>query len=326
MFLNSREKPIELLYYIALSKRKELTNNEKYQLSNLEKGFEGESLYDEIFDFIGHDNLYIIRDLYLHINNSVTQYDSIIVMDNRIVVNEVKNLTGDYRYDNNSWYKNNRQMESDPFIQLNRAKNKIVSLGNKSSLDFYTDSKVIFPNDDFNFTSDNEKMHNQAVMRTQLKNYFRSFRNETIGDNAKNIVQLIKNSITSKPDTADFINISELKHGLYCGHGSSFNLLKGKFQFKCSDCGSIESYETHLVRAMFDYKYLFPSHPMTRLSLLQLIDYKINKNTVFCALKKHCCSVKKGNSTYYTLKYSNFNQQLSVIRSTQRYKDKIIHS
>lgn len=325
MFLNYREKPFALFYYVAISVRRELTRNEKFQMENLIKGFEGECLYDEILNTVGHENLYVLRDLYLNINNSVIQYDSIIVMNNRIVVNEVKNLNGDYRYENNGWYKNNKQMESDPFIQLSRGKSRLINLRQKSSWDFEVDGNIIFTNDDFSFVSDNEGMQSQAVMRSRLKKYFRSFKQEAVGNNAKEVVQLIKSAIVDNPKLPEPVDITQLKRGLYCGNCISYNLFKGQFQFVCEDCGSIESYETHLLRAMFDYKYLFPNQLMTRHSLLHLLNYEINKNTVFYALKKHCHILKNGNQTSYTLKYSNFDKELVKIRNTQRYKDKIIN-
>lgn len=323
MFLNHRDMPFEMYYYNAISKRRKLTGDEMHQLANLKKGFEGECLYDEIFDFVGHDNLYILRDLYLNINNSLTQYDSIIVMNNRIVINEIKNLTGDYGYKNNSWYKNNRQMESDPFIQLSRAKSKLISLNKNSALDFHIDSNIIFTSDDFNFSSDNDYMSNQTVMRANLKNYFRSFKHEKVGNDAKRIVALIKSAITERRILPKQDDICRLKLGLYCGSCSNFNLTKGKFQFTCRKCGSIESYETHLLRAMYDYKYMFPGRAMTRASILYLTDFKINKSTVYYAMKKHCHAVRKGNYTYYSLKDSDFESHILAVRNNQRYKDKI---
>lgn len=325
MFLNYREKPFALLYYTAISARRELTKSEKFQMDNLIKGFEGECLYDEIFNTVGHENLYVLRDLYLNINKSVTQYDSIIVMNNRIVVNEVKNLNGDYRYGNNGWYKNNRQMENDPFIQLSRGRSRLISLRQKSSWDFEVDGNIIFINDDFSFVSDNEGLQSQTVIRSQLKKYFRSFKQQAADNNAKEIVQLIKSTIVENPKLPEPVDITQLKRGLYCKNCISYNLFKGRFQFVCADCGSVESYETHLLRAMFDHKYLFPNQRMTRQSLLHLINYEINKNTVFYALKKHCHILKNGNQTSYTLKYSNLDKQLVKIRNIQRYKDKIIN-
>lgn len=56
-----------------------------------------------MFDKVGHGNLYIYRDIYLQIENSVTQYDTLIISESGIVVNEIKNFTGNYRVEDSTW-------------------------------------------------------------------------------------------------------------------------------------------------------------------------------------------------------------------------------
>src|SRR5699024_7415210 len=92
MFINQREVPAEFLYYQALAARRNLSPDEQFQFSNIQKGFEGECLYDQIFDEVGHQNVYIFRDLYLKIGGSVTQYDSIVISDENVTINEIKNF------------------------------------------------------------------------------------------------------------------------------------------------------------------------------------------------------------------------------------------
>ncbi|MEK4554931.1 nuclease-related domain-containing protein [Jeotgalicoccus sp. FSL K6-3177] len=93
MFLNPRLKSHDLLFYDALEKRTELTKHENRRHAAALKGFEGECLYDEIFNDVGHDDVLVYRDLYLKIGESVTQYDALVIDDEGIVVNEIKNYT-----------------------------------------------------------------------------------------------------------------------------------------------------------------------------------------------------------------------------------------
>lgn len=127
MYLNKRRMPIELLYYNALSFRKELSRQEKYEKEKIWRGYEGECQYDQIFDEVGHDNIYVIRDVYLKIGNTDTQYDTIIISENKVVINEIKNYTGDYRYDNNRWFRNKKPINDNAFAQLDRAKGKLMN-------------------------------------------------------------------------------------------------------------------------------------------------------------------------------------------------------
>lgn len=103
MFITERKLPEELLHYYALKHRSILANNYFDKLHRLERGVEGERVYDLILDEAGHSNLYIFRDLYLLIEGSVTQYDTLIVSESGIIVNEIKNFTGDYQVKDSLW-------------------------------------------------------------------------------------------------------------------------------------------------------------------------------------------------------------------------------
>lgn len=136
MFLNKRRMPMKLKFYNALVVRKELTSDEIYNMRILKKGYEGECLYDKIFDEITHENIYIMRDVYLNIGGTVSQYDSIIITENHVTMNEIKNISGDYRFENNKWFKDSRELTNNVYAQLSRAKGKLMKLREDYHLDF----------------------------------------------------------------------------------------------------------------------------------------------------------------------------------------------
>lgn len=323
MFLNKRMAPAELMHYQALEIRKELDTEEQAKMFNLEKGFVGEKLYDKILSEIGHENTYVLRDVYLKIGKVLTQYDSIIVTNNGVSVNEIKNLSGDYKYSGNRWYKNGRHMENNPYIQLSRAESKLIKLSIDTSINFQVDGKVIFMNDDFRFSTEDENIENQTIMINYLRNYFREYKAERLNENAKKIALLIRNTVAENSYFLEHADITKLKRGLYCGSCKQFDLTKGKFQFICNSCNAVESYETHIVRAISDYKYLFSNQPMTKQSLLHLIDYQVHTTTVSKFLRKYCNKYNKGKASIHIFRFSDSVTALSEIRQKQRYKDKI---
>lgn len=323
MFLNKRLAPAELMHYQALKIRKELSKEEKAKMFNLEKGFYGEKLYDKIFSEIGHENVYILRDVYLKIGKVLTQYDSIIVTTNGVSVNEIKNLSGDYEYKGNKWFKNDRHMESNPYIQLSRAESKLIKLSNESSMNFQVEGKVVFMNDDFRFSTEDKNIENQTIMLNYLRNYLREHKDEPLDENAKEIELLLRNAVADNSYFVEHADINKLKRGLYCGSCKQFDLTKGKFQFICNRCDSVESYETHIVRAISDHKYLFSNQPITKQSLLHLIDYQVHTTTVSKFLKKYCNKDNKGKASIHNFKFYDSVTALSEIRKRQRYKDKI---
>lgn len=118
-------------------------------------------------------------------------------------------------------------------------------------------------------------------------------------------------------------DITKRKFGLYCGSCKQFDLAKGQFQFICNSCGSVESYETHIVRAISDHKYLFSNQPITKQSLLHLIDCQVHTTTVSKFLRKYCNQENKGKASTHMFKFYDSVTALSEIRKRQRYKDKV---
>lgn len=322
MFLNNRQPPKALLYYNALSLRSPLSSEENYAFITLQKGYEGECLYDKILDDSGHENIYVLRDLYLPMGKTVAQYDSIIVTGNHVAVNEIKNISGDYRFENGNWYKAHRELPDNAFAQLSRAKSRLKKLRNDCQLDFEVAGNLIFPNDDFRLATENNYVLKEAVLRNQMRKYFREM-NETVrSDKALHIAQEILQRAVENPyftETADLFNI---RRGLYCGHCKGFDLKKGRFQMICTRCGSVESNETSLLRAMGDFEILFGDIPMTRSALLYFIDYQVSKTTVYRIMKKHCEFIAQGKKSEYKLKSKNVEELINQIRENQRYKDK----
>ena len=324
MFLNKRSMPLELLYYNSLSFRKDLSNQEKHEKEMIKKGYEGECQYDQILDEVGHENIYVIRDVYLKIGNTDTQYDTIIISENRVVINEIKNYTEDYRYESNRWFRNNKPINDNAFAQLDRAKGKLMNLMDDADLHVKVEAALIFTSDDFRLTSEDQRIWQETIVRNNLRKYLRQFYNERLENKAKSIANTIRNSVVDNTYFEKTADIDQLRRGLYCGECGNFNLIKKRFQFICAECETIESHDSHLLRAMHDYKYLFYNQPMTQRIFTYLINDEVNKSTIYRFFQKHCHINKKGNYTTYTLKYHNLEEALKINRKTQRYKDRLV--
>lgn len=69
MLLKDRSEPPELKALRYLNKRIELTSKEKFQLLNLEKGYDGEVKFDQLTASLNEERC-TINDLLLEVNNS----------------------------------------------------------------------------------------------------------------------------------------------------------------------------------------------------------------------------------------------------------------
>lgn len=324
MYLNDRNAPAELLHYRALKKRMVLNAEDKRDLKIYENGFFGEYLYDKILGEVGHDNLYVFRDVYLAAGKSGAQYDSIIISNDALIVNEIKNYSGEYRYKDGRLIRNNEVVPDNPFTQVDRAVGKLFRICRNAKVTVDIKGKVIFPNDDFRLYSEDTSIWKNIVIRMDMKKYFRQFKDSYNTKKADRLVALIREHETVNPYFNCSSNVGRIRKGLYCGECGSFELKKGRFQLTCAKCGTIESNETHLLRAMSDHKFLFYNHPMTKRSILELIDYHLHKITVLRALQKHCDVNRKGRQTSYTFKYYDFEAAIIKTKKVQRYKDKLM--
>src|SRR5699024_11411790 len=163
MFLTRRHPPEQLLQLEALSHRTSLDYKNHQQFERLSLGYQGECLYDQVFTEVGHDNLHIYRDIYLKIEDSTTQYDTLIITDQGVIVNEIKNFKGTYTVSEGNWALGDFVLPDDPFAQLRRAIGKIRRLSNLSEFNFRVSGKLIFPNEECTLIINDEKLKENII-------------------------------------------------------------------------------------------------------------------------------------------------------------------
>ena len=98
MALKSRSESKELKIMRSLNIRSNLSSKEKKYYFKLEKGFQGELMFDLLTEKLQSDML-VLNDLCLEVNDTVFQIDTLIIAQDMIYPFEVKNCSGDYYYD-----------------------------------------------------------------------------------------------------------------------------------------------------------------------------------------------------------------------------------
>ena len=145
-----RTKPNELLILEVLNKRMKLEIEEKQHFLNLKKGYEGKELFDKHAEKLQCECL-ILKDLLLEVNNTTFQIDSLIIVQGKIYLYEVKNYEGDYYYQSEKLFKKPHLEVINPFHQLSRSESLLrqllLSIGFKPQLV----SSIIFINPNFHF-------------------------------------------------------------------------------------------------------------------------------------------------------------------------------
>jgi len=319
MILTERKVPFELMYMQAFSRRVELSSKDARTLSVLESGYEGEVHDDKVLEEIGHESLIVFRDIYVKAGDAVAQFDSIIIDDNTVTVNEIKNYSGFYSYNGGQWFSGKFEVTEDAISQLKRAMGKLKKIRYESKINFDVSGKIIFPNLDLQFDCDDERARSLVVMRNQLKEYLKSFRSSGVSEQSKKIAQVIYRKIIDNPYFDKSADITDLKRGLYCASCGRFDLDIQKYYVYCRRCNCRESKESHIIRAFSDFQALFRREKMTRQKLQEMLGNQISERMLQRMLKRYCETCSTGAATYYKFKYYDYKEAVEKAPQNSLY-------
>src|SRR5699024_308746 len=177
MFVTERRKSENHVYLEVLATRAELDVRERRVLERYRSGGEGEREYDAVLDAVGHGLLYVFRGIWLGIGGGEVPVDSPIIADNMLIVNEGRNCSGKYCYEDGVWSGRGRQMSEAPVSQVSTAANKRLRLRYDVDGPFEVQKGIVFVNPYLIFGPTDYQNVDMFVMRNRLKQYFRSLTN-----------------------------------------------------------------------------------------------------------------------------------------------------
>ncbi|WP_339149968.1 MULTISPECIES: nuclease-related domain-containing protein [unclassified Sutcliffiella] len=117
MMMKERMEPGELKLLRILKARGGLVDDSRFW--NLEKGYQGEVLFDKWFSFMDGEWI-IVNDLLLDHGGSVFQIDSLVIGEERVYLFEVKNYEGDFYLDDGKWLSISQNEIKNPLLQMQR--------------------------------------------------------------------------------------------------------------------------------------------------------------------------------------------------------------
>ena len=302
MFLTERSKSNELKYLETLSIRAQLTEAESKTLNRLQKGFEGEALYDKIFDEAGHDKVSIFRDIWIKADKSLTQIDSLIVSDDVVVINEIKNYSGQYNYENNVWHVGNIQISDDPIIQAKRSSSKLIKIFRENHANITVDAKVVFPNPYFILTTNDEACNTSMIKRDRLKMYMRSLNRLSSGKPSHEIMELLESYRVPEPVYHMDTKFSRLKTGRYCVHCNAYEFDSYRGFTVCRNCHGRMSNKLHVLTAVRDFQLLFHNEQITTAVIQKILNEEMSYSTIQRNLRTYCTPINHGRSRTYELR------------------------
>ncbi|WLR53763.1 nuclease-related domain-containing protein [Mesobacillus subterraneus] len=301
MLLKKRTESEELVGLRYLNTRMELAAKDKFHLSNLEKGYRGETEFDLLTENLSEER-YIIDDLLLQVNNSYFQIDKVIISVGLIHLLDVKYHEGDYYLESEKLYhmKSNREFKN-PVIQLKRSETLFRQLLQNLKLNYLVQAAVVFNNPEFTLYQAPKDL--PIILPTQINRFLKEL-NETpskLDENHKILAHKllslhhVKNPFTTLPP----YDYDQLEKGMYCRACGSFNTSIKIRHLICGKCGNSASAEQSIVKQIEEFKVLFPDRKITTQSIYEWCNIEINKRRITRVLKKFYTPKGTTSDTYY---------------------------
>ncbi len=280
----------------------DLPSTDKQHYENLEKGYNGELLFDQLTLMLQND-LYILNDLCLQ-TSGFFQIDTLIIAQHTIYPYEIKNHEGDYRYELGNFYpKLSKNEISNPLHQLNRSKLLLRPLLKSLGFHLPIEGDVAFVNP--NFTLYQAPINEPIIHPTQLNGLMKKL-NEIPSKLTTRHKRLADQLITMHQTDCPFTRLphysyDQLKKGPLCA--DCYSLISfvdvQKKILVCDKCGHSELVDSAVLRCVEELVLLFPDLKITTNRVYEWCGRVWSRKQISRILKQDYTLVGFGQWTYY---------------------------
>lgn len=300
MILKERTKPSELQILELLDKRMNLDKENKRYFLNLKKGYEGELIFDSLTEKLQCECL-ILNGLLFEVNNTTFQIDSLIIVQGKILSFEIKNMDGDYYYENDRLYKIPKFEISNPLVQLSRSDTLLRQLLKSHGYNYPLESNVVFINQ--NFTLYQAPLNKPIILPTQVKQYLGNL-NATPSKLSKNHSKLANLLISLHQTKSPYEKLPQYKYellqkGITCMQCDSFSIVVEKRTCRCTVCGYTELSSKAILRTIEEFKILFPNEKLTTNTVYDWCKIIPSKKRIRTVLANNFKIIGEQQWTYY---------------------------
>ncbi|MBY0122792.1 nuclease-related domain-containing protein [Bacillus sp. S/N-304-OC-R1] len=300
MAYKSRTEPQKLIISRILDKRMNLSEKDRQHYVSLQKGYEGEVMFDALTERLQGD-CFIVNDLLLKFNNTLFQIDTLIIASDKIYLYEVKNFEGDYYLESDRLYKVPKYEYNNPLFQLTRSESLLRQLLQNLGCNLPIEAKVVFINPEF--TLYKAPLDNPFIFPTQIKKYLNkvdSTFTKLAQWHKKLADQLISLHINENPYTLlPPYEYEQLKKGVICKVCGSFSFTIQGYYCHCGDCDQKELISAAILRSVREYRILFPDEKVSTNIIYDWCGGIKEKRTMRRILLKNFDRIGTKQWTYY---------------------------
>jgi hypothetical protein len=295
-------EPKNLTIMRYLNTRMKLSVQQKNYYLNLEKGYEGELLFNDWLGKVSNDFL-ILNDVRLEYNNTSFQTDTFLLSQNTLYPCEVKNYEGDFYIENDKWYAVPKKDIKNPVHQIQRSETLLRQLLRELGYHFSVEPYVIFVNP--NFQLYHAPMNQPLIFPTQLNRFVNKMNMipSTLNDRHYSFAETLKSlHIEESPyKNVPPYSYEQLQKGITCASCNSFISEVTGRQLVCIKCGFQEDVHAAVLRIVREFTLLFPDWKITTNVIFDFCKI-LSKKTIRNVLSRNYKLIRYGKSSYYVCK------------------------
>lgn len=310
------EVPFLLLLYDALIPRMNVSSKEKQKREQMYKGFVGEYLFKNLLPKNNTDKAIPLFDLRLEAIEAEFQVDALLICADTIYLFEVKNYTGNYYVHHDKVFSMKTKKEIyDPFLQLDRSTYFFKSFLSSMKINMNVQSYVVFINNQF--TLYQAPPHLSMLLPTQVKQFLKKLyaNARPIHERHAEMAEMIcaKHKEQSSYTRLPKYEFDVLRRGVFCFWCERKLERRDHFHFICPNCNYVQSYESAILRAIAEFRILFPEKNITPLSITRWCGDHVSIHGVRKVLQRNLKRYENGRFSFY--QFAPENAYLSILKA-----------
>jgi len=302
MIIKPRFEPSELKLLKFFNRRMNLSVKESNYFLNLEKGFEGEQVFDLWLSNLS-ENWLILNDLMLEFNNTFFQIDSILISQDTVYLFEVKNYEGDYYIEDDKWYTMSGTEIKNPLLQLQRTESLFRRLLQDFGFSHSLEAYLAFVNPEFFLYQATKNL--PIIFPTQINSFLKKLNllePRSANKTARFVEKLSAILLKESPyKILPVFKYDQLKKGITCSSCHAFVTNINRYNLICEKCGKSEEIESAVLRNIDEYQFLFPDKKITTSAIYEWCKVIKSNQTIRRILKKNYILTKYGQSAYFEI-------------------------
>lgn len=296
MLLKKHQRTYYYDYLCRLNGRVVLETIDYQNLIKYLKVYEGEHIF---FDYIKDFNSLVrIWDITLDVFGTA-QYDFLLIANDTVIHIDIKNYSGNYRFDNGNFISEKGYVHQGLISQLERAHFKLEQFLKLNHFTYKVSSRILFINPEFQLQ--NYQGNSKIIFYNQLSEVLSYLESLTSNDQDLNLGMILVNHHTEKTyDRIHYYPYETIKKGVRCKQCNKINSYSEISQrIVICRCGYTISKHDYILEAIQDIS-MFKPEGFTRNELEKYTN--INATTLKRYLQNYCVKIGSFKDAKYKIK------------------------